>query len=249
VKEEKTTMKPNLFENQQARKALQLAVAAALPLALAACGAAEPTDTGSTGGTSGSVSTAPTASCVPLNQQIPFTLTNAQITARKLYAGAIPGSQAVGTVFVGGAVAAGGVFQGTGLDNSILSMNITQAGGATTTTGSYGYNPYDWMAYQSYANATGYLQVGTTLQQQAALLVQLGYINIPGLSTGAVGTTTSWTTPSTTAPTQTVAISPSQLCVSSIAMTINIHPYYNTLYIGDVYLYLNNTQHGFSVEF
>jgi hypothetical protein len=37
--------------------------------------------------------------------------------------------------------------------------------------------------------------------------------------------------------------------VSSLAFTLNIHPTYNTLYLGDVYLYLNNTQHGFTVEF
>jgi len=232
-----------------ARHAARLAIAA-LPLALAACGAAEPTQpTNKVGGTTGSVGTVPTASCVPITQQIPFTATNAYVASRKLYAGAIPGYGSVGTVLVGGTVASGGVYQGIGLDNSVLSLNLTSTSGQSTTTSSYGYGAYDWLAYQSYATASGFLQIGTTLQQQAALLVQLGQIPITGLTSGAIGYTSSWTTPSATMPTQTVSINPSQLCVSNLAISVNIHPTYNTLYIGDVYVYLNNTQHGFTVDF
>jgi hypothetical protein len=236
--------KNDIFEKVRAKKALNL-LAAALPVVLAACGAAEPTE--DVGGSSGSVSSSPVTSCVPLNQQIPFSITNAYVASRKLYAGSIPGYQNVGTVAIGGSVAAGGVYQGNGLDSSVLSMNLTPTG-STTTSSSYGSSS-DWLSYQSYANAAGYLQVGPTLQQQAALLVQLGYISIPGLSTSSVGTTSSWMTPSASMPSQTVSISPSQLCVSSLAISINVLPGSTTLYIGDVYVYLNNTQHGFSIDF
>jgi hypothetical protein len=37
--------------------------------------------------------------------------------------------------------------------------------------------------------------------------------------------------------------------VSSLAISINVLPGSTTLYIGDVYVYLNNTQHGFSIDF
>jgi hypothetical protein len=43
-----------------------------------------------------------------------------------------------------------------------------------------------------------------------------------------------------TAPTQ-------QVCVSGISM--NVGHYYNTIYGGNVYLYLNNTQHGYVLYF
>jgi hypothetical protein len=240
--------KPSFFNHTRVRQAARLWVAA-LPLALAACGAAEPTQTNTrVGGTSGSVGSLPTASCVPMTQQIPFTASNAYVASRKIYAGTIPSTGSVGTVMVGGAVGGGGTYQGVGLDNSVISMNLTPTSGQTTTGSAYtGYT--DWLAYQSYATATGFLQIGTMLQQQAALLVQLGQIPITGLTSGAIGYTSTWTTPSATMPGQTVSINPSQLCVSNLAFTLNIHPYYNTLYIGDVYVYLNNTQHGFTIEF
>ena len=104
----------------KARQAVRLALAA-LPLALAACGAAEPTQTNTkVGGTTGSVGSVPSASCVPITQQIPFTATNAYVASRKLYAGTIPSYGSVGTVLVGGGIASAGTYQGIGLDNSVL---------------------------------------------------------------------------------------------------------------------------------
>jgi hypothetical protein len=198
---------------------------------------------------------------VPITQQIPFTATNAVVTQRAIWAGSIPGYGAVGSVLVGGAVAGGGMYQGVGLDNSVISMNLTQAGGQAMATqpglsgagawGTWGSLPADyWLNSQSYVTASGFLQIGPMLQQQAALMVQLGQIPIPGMSTGQFGTTQSWMTPTPTMPTQSLAFNPAQLCVSGIALGgVDILVNSTYVYNGDVYVYLNNTQHGFAIDF
>jgi hypothetical protein len=245
---------------KKARHAARLAIAA-LPLALAACGSAQPTQpTNPVGGIGGSVGTLPAASCVPITQQIPFTASNAVVTQRAIWAGAIPGYGSVGTVLVGGAIAGGGRYQGVGLDNSVISMNLTPAGQQIGTQpgltgagawGTWGSLPADyWLNSQSYVTASGFLQIGQMLQQQAALMVQLGQIPIPGRSTGQFGTTQNWMTPSPTMPTQTLGFNPAQLCVSGIALG-GVDVLANSTYVhhGDVYVYLNNTQHGFTIDF
>ncbi|MGZ3696946.1 MAG: hypothetical protein ACXWP5_02535 [Bdellovibrionota bacterium] len=208
---------------------------------------------------------------------ISFTGTNVYFNGSSIRAGIIPGSQAFGQVMMGGAVT-GGMYNRQGSDGTI-SMNITPAGavpgavpGATPyPTSPYPTSPYPTSPYPSYpyggyggygttggATMTGYVQPSQAVLQD--IMYQNGYSYGSGYPYGGTyggGTYGSPfggsypyspypTSPYPTSPYPTAPAAP-QICVSGVAVDLGI--YNSTLYGGKVYLYLNNTQHGYIMYF
>jgi hypothetical protein len=201
----------------------------------------------------------PIAGCVPVSSQIPFTANNMYFDWANIVAGAIPGSQSIGQVLVGGA-ATGGPYQRSGVDGTI-SMNIIPVG-QTTTTPYPGYpsgtfpSPYTMPTtglQSQMANASGFLQISPATQQdimnQVAMNPSAYGVSYP-YGTGYPNTGYPYTNYPYTQPgmiPQPGYPQQTQVCVSAIAM--NVGHYYNTIYGGNVYIYLNGTQHGYVLYF
>ena len=135
--------------------------------------------------------------------------------------------------------------------------------GPASTPGNY-YGPQGSYGAGETANATGYLHISEITQADIAYQVQSGRIqlsgvglpNQPGLPPGPPGAPGSY--PYNGAPNgysggtpyggqgSSAALIP-QLCVSGIA--INAGHYHETIYGGNVFLYLNNSQHGYILFF
>ncbi|MEK7690058.1 MAG: hypothetical protein AAB425_03460 [Bdellovibrionota bacterium] len=180
------------------------------------------------------------APCVAINSaQIGFTAVDIYYDWANIVGGSLPANGSTpaityGTVAVA-TTAAGGSYSRTGSDGT-LSMNITQSTTAATSpfSGYSGYPtgyPYSSNSYTTptsglsavKAAATGYLSINSLVQQDILYKAQMGQIS------GVTATTVD------------------QICVSGIA--INMGHYYYYLYGGIVYLYLNNTTHGYKMYF
>jgi hypothetical protein len=187
---------------------------------------------------------------VPVSSQIPFTANGIYVDSANIVAGAVPGSQSVGQVAIGGAMT-GGPYQAacqslpTGCAYANLSMNIIPMNQTTTIpypgypTGTYP-SPYPMPTtglQSQMANASGILQITPGAQQDI--------MNKVAMNPSAFGMSYPYTQPGMIPqpgyPQQT------QVCVSAIAM--NMGHYNNAIYGGNVYIYLNGTQHGYVLSF
>lgn len=196
-------------------------LAMASALLVAGCGKSN-TSSSSMNPIPGTIGTGLTGRCVPINSsQIPFTASNIYFSSVNIRAGMIPGSGTIGQVLVGGA-AAGGPYQRSGVDG-ILSMSITPIAAVyPTTTPVSGAN-----TGPTVASAAGFVSISVATQRD--IVYKFG--NLSGYNPYTTGATP-------------VANYP---CVSGIA--IDVGHYYNTIYGGNVYLYLNNSQHGYALYF
>jgi hypothetical protein len=224
---------------------------AGLPL-LTGCGSSSPSNNGGVGGVPGAQFPGVPGGCVPITAQIPFTATNIYFDWANIVGGTIPQSgQSVGQIVVGGSPT-GGQYQRSGVDGTI-SMNIMpsqQVAGSpypTYPTGTYPipgqYSTGYGAGYNSkLANAQGFVQISAQTQQDIMYRVQMGQIQIPGYTGGYGYPSGGYGYPYPQPGTQQT-----QICVSQIA--INVGHYYSTIYGGNVYLYLNGTQHGYVLYF
>ncbi len=246
-----------------ARRRKQWAVIAPLLVLSSACGSSEAEMRANVGTVPGS-SVLATSSCVPITQQIPFTMTGAQISQRHIVAGQIPSQTAYGSIMTGGVATSGGIFYGQSAYGS-LQVNLQLAQQQTATTGmTSGFstgvaNPYgvDLLTSQT-TSGTGLLFLNTQTQDLIRQMVATGYIQIPGLSGSSTMTSGTQSTMGFTGmsgyPTtgSTSSVSASQICVSGIAMEFDISDNLGGMYRlfnGNMYLYLNNSTRGASIEF
>jgi len=170
----------------------------------------------------GTIGTGLVGRCIPINAaQIPFTASNIYFSSVNIRAGMIPGSGNIGQVMVGGATA-GGPYQRSGVDG-ILSMSITPVAAVyPSTTPISGVN-----TGPTVASAAGFVSISVATQRD--ILYKFG--NLSGSNPYATGGNTVTNYP----------------CISGIA--IDVGHYYNTIYGGNVYLYFNNSQHGYALYF
>ena len=181
--------------------------------------------------------------CIPITENIPFTITNGNYIPRKIYAGAIMNGPAEGTVTIGGAFAGGPLHTQAGSEADI-NMAIT------AMSGSVGY-PTDYTSgayplYPTRINGSGVMRISPTMQQTINMLVQTGQIPLYGTYNTMPYNPYQPSVPYN--PTMPQTTQTGAVCVSSFGMYMNITTN-NELYIGDVYLYFNNTQHGFKLMF
>ncbi|MEK6704651.1 MAG: hypothetical protein AABZ06_02590 [Bdellovibrionota bacterium] len=192
--------------------------------------------------------------CVPINAPIPFTATNIYFSGVSIVGGQVPGSSQMGQIIIGGGIE-GGPYQRNGVDGTI-SMNVVPTNttntwnypgtypGGTYPGGSYpgGTYPGSYPGLQptvqapSAANATGFVSIAPMTQQDIMWKFGNGQFNgQPGYYNPLY-------------PSMPQPVAPqTQACVSGIAL--NVGHYYNTIHSGNVYLYLNNTQHGYVLYF
>ncbi|MGK5085914.1 hypothetical protein WDW37_21710 [Bdellovibrionota bacterium FG-1] len=209
------------------------------------CGKSDPA---ANPGTPGAVPVAPIGTpltpvpttCVPINAQIPFTATNIYFSSVNIVGGAVPGeTQAYGQVMIGGSPT-GGPYQRTGVDGTV-SINIMPSQQANVPTPPVGIMPYNGYGTQSnlqppsLANANGFVAISA--QTQADIMWQFGGggTQYPNYNTGYL--------PQPTLPVNQAQ----QVCISGIALSLG--HYYNTIYGGHVFLYLNNSQSGYKLYF
>ncbi|MCM2279589.1 MAG: hypothetical protein NDJ89_16060 [Oligoflexia bacterium] len=218
------------------RRKLAIALALATVPLLMGCGSNR--DSGQVGNVPGAIvpGIGVPGACIPITQQIPFAGTNIYFSGVNIRGGQIPYSTPVGQMGVGGP-GGGGPLGRTAVDGSI-SMNVTPVNQAVVA------QPYP-TTYPTYptnnnlsntANVTGILTISNIVQQ-----------DIQYQSGSYSGANNNWYnyggTPGVPQPYAPAAIP----CVSGIA--IDGAHYYNTIYSTKVYLYLNNTQHGYIMYF
>jgi hypothetical protein len=196
-------------------------LAIASTLLVAGCGKSN-TSSSSYNPIPGTIGTGSLGRCVPINSsQIPFTASNIYFSSVNIRAGIIPGSGTIGQVLVGGS-ATGGPYQRSGVDG-VLSMSISPIASVyPTTTPISGVN-----TGPTVASASGFISISVATQRD----IVYKFSNLSGYNPYATGSTTVTNYP----------------CVSGIA--IDVGHYYNTIYGGNAYLYLNNSQHGYSLYF
>jgi hypothetical protein len=197
---------------------------------LTGCGSSDPTNRGPVGSTPGGI--AGPGACIPITNQIPFTATNVQYVPRKIVVN-------LGQAVVGGPVGIGGPYQGTNLTGSIIALSMTPTQPVAQVPAGYPIPSYPMIGYGTIdmrtpqmVNASGFVQISPIELQNIMAQAQLGstpvYSN-PGY-------------PYPMQPTLPALPNPQQICVSGIAFSLNIALYSTKLHIGDVALYLNNTQ-------
>jgi len=220
-------LKPKKFDTNQWIMTIPLMVV------VSACGSSEPVPTTPNVGTVPGSSVTGAPSCVPLSQQIPFTLTGGQIAQRHIVAGNVPGRGAVGSITTGGIAQSGGAFYGQGAYGTIqLNLNLPQQQSQMTSTvgmtGTSGVlNPYgfDLISNQS-ANGAGLITLNTQTQDLISRMVTSGQIQIPSAT--------------------------SSLCVSGLAIEFDISDNVGGVYKlfnGEAFLYLNNSVRGVQIQF
>lgn len=167
--------------------------------------------------------------CVPITGAVPFTANNIMFDYANIIGGPVPGMQAYGQITVGGAYGTQyqyGQYMGNSPYGSI-SMSIGQTN--YNNNGQYGYNQ------NGYASGTGSVTLSMLAQQELIGLVQSGAIPLNIQNNQQYN------------PYGGYSINPAQICVSAIA--IDVGHYYNQVYGGYVWLYLNGTQHGYRMQF
>lgn len=233
-------------------------VIAAIP-ALTGCGSNNP-DSAPPGNVVNPLPTTPVAPlCVPITSPIAFTGTGISFDWANILGGSIPADPyagrnqpiTAGTITIAAATTTptGGPFQRSGVDGTI-SMNITQNTTVPVPTPyptmpntypGYPYYPGGYQANQfgaAPASATGFVAISQMAQQDIVYTMSgssSGTTAFPGLN---------YYPGYNTLPTTTTGTIP---CVSGMA--IDVGHYYNTIYGGYVYLYMNNTQHGYKLYF
>lgn len=189
--------------------------------------------------------------CMPINTpQIGFQGQNVQFGIYNIRAGRVPYVGDFGQVVIG-AGGMGGPYQRTGSDGT-LSINVQQTPQMNPQYPNTGYPntgyPSTTTGFNGPVNITGYLSINQLVQND--IIRQFGgysglnaplpnYPNTGYPNTGY---------PNTGYPNTGYPNGQMQLpCVSSIA--IDVGNYHGMLYGGKVYLYLNNTQHGYTMFF
>jgi len=235
------------------RIALTLAIAAFGSL-VTGCGSSNGTNVGQNGGRLGTGGLP--GGCIPMAQQIGFNGTGVRFDWANIVGGAVPNSAPVGQITVT-AGAAGGPYSRSGVDGTI-SLNAQQLGQAGNPQTGYPQTGYPQTGYpqqqSSTANIQGFVQISPQTQSDIIFQVQSGRIPIGNMGGGT-------TVPQLPQPGMP-GYNPyqpqqpynpyqpqqqTQVCVSGIA--INVGHYYNTIYGGNVYLYLNGTQRGYVLYF
>lgn len=182
--------------------------------------------------------------CVPISSQIGFSGTNVYFDSANIYGGMVPGMQAIGQMTVGTG-GAGGPLMRSGVDGTI-SMNVTNTQTAGVAPGTPGMMPGMTMmgtgTGSGMVSVTGFVQISPQTQQDIMYQAQIGRIPVGGV--GYAGMVPGAMPQPGVMPGMAA---PTQLCVSGIAM--NLGHYYNTIHSGHVYLYMNNTQHGYKLYF
>jgi hypothetical protein len=222
------------------RFATALAILSAAAV-LTGCGKSNPNDVPPVGGFPGGIPPGPNG-CVPLNAyggayggqagMIGFNAMNIYWDGRNILAGQVPYKTASGQVMIG-AGGTGGPYTRSGVDG-VLSMQITQ----TPTYGGYQPQPYSGTTGATTANATGYVQISSAALQD--LMNQYG----GGMYGGGYQPYNPYQPGGMPQP----GMYQPQTCVSGLAIEGQWAPssgFYGTW----VYVYLNNTQHGYRLYF
>ena len=229
------------FEN---KKRLALAVAIATSAFLTGCGAQPSNQIGNVPGAQN------VGGCAPIGVgQIGFTASNILVDSSYVKGGPIPYEGTIGQILMN---AAGGLVNPTyPTGYGAVQMYGQQVSGTTiqmtlspTNTGyNTGYTP----TYPNYtsttgtignANGTGTLNLSPTTQSQLMSVANQG-----------LTTTYPYQNPYQT-PYQQPVPTATTACVSQMAIKLH-HTVYApyTLYMGSVYLYVNNTQRGLAIDF
>jgi hypothetical protein len=145
-----------------------------------------------------------------------------------------------------GGGATGGTFQGNGTDGTI---SIAATPMNTGTPYNYNYNTYPTYNNGTVtANITGFVQLSASSQQGILNDVQTGRLQLGIVS--PVNYNNGYNTGYYNGYNTYNSIQASQICVSQIAID---GYFYQTVanrpFTGKVYLYLNNTQHGYTLYF
>jgi hypothetical protein len=195
------------------------------------------------------------AGCIPLTgQAIPFTISQMYFDSANLVAGRMPRTgQVVGQVMVAGGYAPqgyGSTFYRQGVDGT-LQISVNQ-----TNLGAYSGSPYTGYPYSQQYSQTAGLRDGTgVLQINPQTLQDIQYQFSGGGYYGSAWGGQPATQYGASYPTQYYPNQfpqftgqyQSQICVSGIA--IEMGHYNQTLYGGNVYLYLNGSDHGYVIPF
>ncbi|OFZ21298.1 MAG: hypothetical protein A2X94_07555 [Bdellovibrionales bacterium GWB1_55_8] len=172
--------------------------------------------------------------CMPISAQIGFTGTGIYVDSASIRGGAIPGTQTMGQMNVT-TVGAGGPFQRSGVDGTI-SMNVMLNNAAQPTVPGYptgGYWPTPMTP--TTANVTGFIAINPQTQQD--IIYKFG---------GTTGYYPTYPTYPTYPGTLPVPTTPTQqVCVSGIAIDTGHKE--TQLFNIRVFLYLNNSQHGYII--
>lgn len=203
--------------------------------------------------------------CLPVNMPIGFTGSGIPMNSTYFNAGMIPGyPQPFGSMIIGGAAAPQPVYggmgqiQGSGIDGTInISVQMGQYGQPYPTTG-YPTTGYPTTGYPSYggslATLTGTLSI-SPIQQQQIMTAFGGYAggyNPYGTAYPTGYPTTGYPTTQPYPGTMPMPGMPNNgmICASGIAIG-NAHVYSSGLpnLAADVYIYMNNTQHGYTLRF
>jgi hypothetical protein len=180
--------------------------------------------------------------CIPIGSQIGFTGTGIYVDYANIVGGQIPYGQRIGSM--GLAIPTSGPYQASGVDGS-LTMSLAPINGPAPSIYP-GYPQYSFCGGTQNcnflpgqgpgsANIAGSITISPQTQQEINMYFGNGY---NGFQNG-------FYYPGQIAPAPAPA--PSTVCVSGIAMDIG--HWDNRVYGGNIYLYLNNTQHGFILNF
>lgn len=186
--------------------------------------------------------TGPASACVPITGQIPFIATNIYFSWVNIVGGQVPGNpQAQGTVIVGGS-ATGGPFQRQSQSDGFISMSITPNAPAQQSPQGTPFG--GGMQAPTTANATGFIQMSQLVQNDIYATFGGGAgIGYPGgMPMGQPGMQ-----PGMPQPGMPQGTTPQNICVSGIALDLGHKDY--LIHSGTVYLYLNNSQHGYKMFF
>ncbi|MEK6578891.1 MAG: hypothetical protein AABZ55_06665 [Bdellovibrionota bacterium] len=199
--------------------------------------------------------------CLPVNMPIGFTASGVQMSSIYWNAGMVPGYAPSGTVVIGGgAVTQPPVYGGVGqLQGAGISGSVT----ISVNSGQYGQpQPYPGQPYpQTYpygggmTTMTGTVSISQIEQQSIMYEAQSGAYggyNPYGTGYPTTGYPTTQPYPGTYPGSVPMPGMPQSgmVCVSNIAIG-NAHVYGSGLpnLAADVYLYMNNTQHGHVLHF
>jgi len=226
------------------------ALAALIAMGLIGCGGDNPPPVVNQPVIGGAV----TGTCIPINTRITFVGNNVSFSTFRLTGGRLPlgqfsvdpyGTQqptSLSPILVGGG-SAGGPYQRTGVDGTI-SMAITPQ--FTTTvdplTGGFGF-PQSNQGVP--ASVTGYITISSLTQSD--ILYQFGGLN--GNQTGYNNPYNSYNPyyPNPGTLPQPALPNVQSVCVSEIAIDAPLSG--TTIVGGNIYLYINNTQHGYILYF
>ncbi len=197
--------------------------------------------------------------CIPINQPITFNAQNIYFGWANIVGGRVPMSQQqVGTVVIGGGVT-NGQYSRAGVDGTI-SMNINPSGAYSQPYPFNGYNqganPYYYNgAYpqgntsSQMANAQGTITINPDRQRD--ILWKFGNGN--GINNTYFGFNTGYQPQNGYYMYQPgynqsmPAVNPGSVCVSQVAFDLG--HYHSLIYGGRVFLFLNNSDHGYILYF